>query len=520
MNQKILCFFCEDAHLRANIEQEELVLNRNWIVKGKELIEELESGYYKNQHVFYLTDQQSIDALKPSQTNASVICLLDQLDAQTAELMQRLEVQSFALKKKFSLKRLAELERQQKFINEVDERQKDFTVLIVDDVPSNLIMLEHQLNDSYNIIKAQDGYTCIDKVLNNHVDLIILDIQLPDIDGYKVAEMLKKNVLTTHIPIIFLTAFNKETIQVEKGIKELGAIDYLYKPIDKAIINAKVSGFLSIKNYQSSLHENYSVLQQQSALLDEKNKALQDNINYASGIQKLILPTLDVFEQIFNSYYLIYKPKDILSGDFYDLIDLGDKKVIVVADCTGHGVSGALLTMTAQTMIRNITAENAAFSSAEILQRLHQTLSEFFNSDETFLNDGVELCIVCYDQQNNKLDVCGANSWLTIFDRKTGDFKKLMHNKVTVGQSIYSDYSFTSETIEVKEHWLYMLSTDGIVDHMNQRGEKFMRKQLLSCFNAGLSAKETGQQIHQKLQDWNTAQIDDKTLLVFELLNQ
>ncbi len=108
-------------------------------------------------------------------------------------------------------------------------------ILIVDDIEANLISLEALLDtidENYNIIKANSGHQALELALNEHIDLIILDIQMPDMDGFEVAQFLKLNKITKDIPIIFLTAAFKSKEWVDKGF-ELGAIDYLIKTIDE-----------------------------------------------------------------------------------------------------------------------------------------------------------------------------------------------------------------------------------------------------------------------------------------------
>jgi len=141
-------------------------------------------------------------------------------------------------------------------------------ILIVDDVKANLISLEallETIDNNYNIIKANSGTEALEVTLSQKVDLIILDIQMPDMDGFEVAELLKLNKKTVDIPIIFLTAAFKSEEWVHKGF-ELGAIDYLTKPIDENQFINRISLYTKlIKTIEDNRHKDV-ILHEQSKM--------------------------------------------------------------------------------------------------------------------------------------------------------------------------------------------------------------------------------------------------------------
>jgi len=164
-------------------------------------------------------------------------------------------------------------------------------ILLVDDKPANLLALENLLAGNDRLfIKAADGKEALKIVLNKTIDLIILDVQMPDMDGFEVANILKSNKRTKDIPIIFVSAEKKEHQFMMKGFEE-GGIDYLYKPLDSEIAIAKVSVFL--KN------------QLQKKELLEKNNALQKSallINNSADIIGIIDATTFTIEDINNAF--------------------------------------------------------------------------------------------------------------------------------------------------------------------------------------------------------------------------
>lgn len=135
-------------------------------------------------------------------------------------------------------------------------KPKTFTILLVDDKPENLVSLEHMLEgDNRVILKAGSGNDALKTVLRqDDIGLIMLDVQMPDMDGYEVARLLQTNPKTKDISIIFVTAINKDEQYVMRGFEE-GAVDYLSKPLDVNVTRAKVSVFEKLYHYQYELKE-------------------------------------------------------------------------------------------------------------------------------------------------------------------------------------------------------------------------------------------------------------------------
>lgn len=151
----------------------------------------------------------------------------------------------------------------------ITEQLNEFTILLVDDRPENLIALEEMLaQEGRTFIKASSGNEALRQVLkNNQIGLIMLDVQMPDMDGFEVAQFLKINPRTKNISIIFVTALSKGDQNILKGFQE-GAVDFLHKPLNIDITKAKVNAFEKIHFYQQSLKNTV-------AELDRINKQLE-----------------------------------------------------------------------------------------------------------------------------------------------------------------------------------------------------------------------------------------------------
>ena len=166
-------------------------------------------------------------------------------------------------------------------------------VLIVDDRPENLLALESLLeNPSLNIMKANSGNEALGLVLQHDFALVLLDVQMPEMDGFETAELMRGSQKTKHIPIIFVTAINKEQQHIFKGY-EAGAVDYMFKPLDPQILQSKVKVFLDLHRQKQSLEEttadlrktNQKILEQQKQL-EETNQQLEEAISKAESANR------------------------------------------------------------------------------------------------------------------------------------------------------------------------------------------------------------------------------------------
>lgn len=132
---------------------------------------------------------------------------------------------------------------------------KEQSILLVDDHPENLVALEAILDDmDCNLLRANSGNEALSLLLKNEVALVLLDVQMPEMDGFEVAELMRKSNKTKNIPIIFVTAISKEAKYVERGYG-VGAIDYLFKPLNPEILKHKARFFLDLDMQKRRLEE-------------------------------------------------------------------------------------------------------------------------------------------------------------------------------------------------------------------------------------------------------------------------
>ncbi|HMM12584.1 MAG TPA: response regulator [Bacteroidales bacterium] len=147
-----------------------------------------------------------------------------------------------------------------------------FNILVVDDRPENLLTLEGILeSDNLNIIKAQSGNEALALLLEHNIALVLMDVQMPGMDGFEVAEIMRSNERTRYIPIIFVTAISKQRQHIFKGY-ESGAVDYLYKPLDLEILQSKIKAFIELFQHKNALEVTTRQLEK---TIEELNQAKQ-----------------------------------------------------------------------------------------------------------------------------------------------------------------------------------------------------------------------------------------------------
>jgi serine phosphatase RsbU (regulator of sigma subunit)/Tfp pilus assembly protein PilF len=252
--------------------------------------------------------------------------------------------------------------------------------------------------------------------------------------------------------------------------------------------------------------------------IEEKNKDITDSINYSKRIQEATLPPLNKLHNLFNDAFILYKPKDIVSGDFYWFVEKNDKKIIAACDCTGHGVPGALMSMIGNNFLNQIVNIKGITSPDEILNQLNTELFKSLNQNEKVqTKDGMDISLVVFNNEN-EIEFAGAQRplWIVTMDEilNTQVVKEVKGTKHSIGgiQSQNSSFSKTKLTL-AKGDSIYMF-TDGYVDQFGgEQGKKFMaknfKKTLLEIHSK--SANEQEQLLDKQLLLWmgNSEQVDD-----------
>lgn len=211
-------------------------------------------------------------------------------------------------------------------------------ILVVDDTPANLQVLTGMLKDrGYKVRPVPSGKLALLAAERNPPDLILLDINMPEMNGYEVCEKLKADAKLKGIPVIFISALTEQLDKVKAFA--IGGVDYLTKPFQMEELHARVETHLKLRRLQLELEE-------ANARLAKINERMSRDLKAAAKIQETFLPR-DLPRVPGMDFAWIYRPCDELAGDGLNIIPLGDGRFgLYVLDVSGHGVASALLSVT------------------------------------------------------------------------------------------------------------------------------------------------------------------------------
>ncbi len=219
-------------------------------------------------------------------------------------------------------------------------------------------------------------------------------------------------------------------------------------------------------------------LQIKNELITIKNREITDNVNYAKRIQSAILPDEKKILQSFPESFVLYLPKDIVSGDFYSFFRIGGTVILIAADCTGHGVTGAFLSVVGNSLLTQIINERKIIDPGKILDCLHEEMINMLNQRNTESTDGMDIAICSYDNVSNILRFAGANRPLWMI--RKNELLVYSPNKFPVGGlQITHEENFLTHEIMLEKDDAYYIFSDGYADQFGgENGKKLMTKKL------------------------------------------
>lgn len=255
--------------------------------------------------------------------------------------------------------------------------------------------------------------------------------------------------------------------------------------------------------------------------IEMKNKDISDSIEYALQIQQARLPQVESIQNCFPEFFVMYLPRDIVSGDFYWFTETENgKKIFAVADCTGHGIPGAFMSMMGIDGLNYAILEKRIESSSQILNHVNRFIIESLKQDTVKNKDGMDTAICIFEKDLGSVKYSGANRPLWLIRNK--ELIQYAPDKMSIGGNNYADYTFTETTIPLQKGDCIYLFSDGYPDQFGgERNKKFMTKNLkqLLLEITHLSAKEQEAILQTSLQNWKGSfpQIDDIILVGIKL---
>ncbi len=270
---------------------------------------------------------------------------------------------------------------------------------------------------------------------------------------------------------------------------------------------------LTLNRYRLKEKTN-KLLESQNHIISEKNKDISDSINYAKKIQDAILPSTEDIKRVFPESFVLSLPKDVVSGDFYWFAQHQHLKLFVVADCTGHGVPGAFMSMIGNTLLNNIVIERKIVSPDKILNELRKEIINVLKQGEDSSNkDGMDISLICFNTQNNTLEAACANNPIWIL-KNNGEFIELKPDKQPIGYVSTHQKEFSLQSAVLEKGDIIYQFTDGYADQFGgAKGKKFKYNQLKEILisNKNTSIELQAETLRKSFTEWkgNLEQIDD-----------
>jgi serine phosphatase RsbU (regulator of sigma subunit) len=217
------------------------------------------------------------------------------------------------------------------------------------------------------------------------------------------------------------------------------------------------------------------LIEVQKVELELRDRNITDSLIYAQRIQEALLPSESYFRKHFADSFILFKPKNIVSGDFYWIGEKGEKIFVVAADCTGHGVPGALMSMIGLKIIEKTINEDNIEIPSKILAVMNRGLEKTFSREKnigTIIRDGMDIGLCIIDRKRKKVDYAGA--FLPLYLIRDGNLIEIIADKIIIGMNP-GGLPYTDHEIDLLDDDIFYIFSDGYVDQFGgNENKKFM----------------------------------------------
>jgi len=397
------------------------------------------------------------------------------------------------------------------------------------------------------MVKKRDGAWIIGTGIISTIVFFILFFTLPFFTsgaylnlGYGMSLFLNFIVIyfTLNIPLsmtlVLARNFAKTSNTLSKKLVEVEELSA--KTIEQEKERQKI---LETQNevLEMQVTERTKEISEQKKLIEEKNKDITDSINYAKRLQEAILPPLSFISEKLPESFVLYKPKDIVAGDFYWMESFAKAKdseesskgeiiLIAAADCTGHGVPGAMVSVVCSNALNRAVKEFGITEPGKILDKVRELVIETFQKSTADVKDGMDISLVSIQKKKSEksgeyfvIEWAGANNPLWFI--QNGEHKEITAHKQSIGKTDLPT-SFPTHTITLNRGDTLFLFTDGYADQFGgPKGKKYKYKQLLDLLSSSnkVTMEKMKELLNDSIENWKGSleQIDDICIIGIRL---
>ncbi len=358
-------------------------------------------------------------------------------------------------------------------------------ILLVDDRSENLLAMEAILEPlGQNIVKAQSGREALKALLVQEFAVVLLDVQMPGMDGFELANLMKEREKTRHIPIIFVTALHNSEPYISKGY-EVGAVDYLFKPFAPDILKAKVMVFVDLYRTTALLraaerreYEQRLAQMKEEARREQEAQHLRQilrELEFARNIQRSILPA--TFQLNGTQIYADIQAAREVGGDFYDVIPMySDSSLVtcIIGDVMGKGMPAAMTMVLALTVLREISRLHC--TPLELFQHANERIYRQLRTVDVANNVSAS-CITLNVETREALYCKAGHEDLIRWSSSRRKVELIAAQGFFLGT--FEDGQFEQKKLQLDAGDKLVLYTDGITDARNLQGELFGLERLI-----------------------------------------
>ena len=271
---------------------------------------------------------------------------------------------------------------------------------------------------------------------------------------------------------------------------------------------------VSTRSLKKIIREATAEIQEQKDQLEEKNQNILDSIRYAKRIQEAVTPTESQMKKFFPEHFVLWRPRDIVSGDFFWMMHKGNKVVVAAADCTGHGVPGAFMSIMGISFLNQIANMPEVKNAADALNHLRSNVITSLNQEgsETDTKDGMDISLCVYNFEEMIMEFSGAYNPLYMI--RDGELSVVKADRMPVGVHDRMDKPFTNNKFTMMKGDVYYILSDGYIDQFGgEKGKKFMTRRfkelLLTIYDKPMD--EQSRILEETLLKWRgeIEQVDD-----------